>query len=790
MEILNEINDFIERNSGNSGNVNVVKPVTNNDNIQEFYRRLESLNVNMSELKDIFDCNDNLLVLAGAGSGKSTGIMLKLIHDLLDGSMMKVSTVETVYGKTQVVVPAKILVCTFLRTGALELRQVFLDWCKKLGIANIDMSNIQFKTIHAEVKDAITQMGVNVEVLENTDSLVRSVMSKYGIRSNMAISKNITVEEVKDVASIIAYARNRLDDKKYEHPLMSDYGLNKILLDGVMHDFALMRRMTGKLDFEDMQELLLEALQFNPNVQEFIKNRYDYIFVDEFQDTSQLQYEILKYYFSGAKRVTVIGDDDQSIYSWRGSDIEIITKRFFEDFKPEIRKLTTNYRCKSNILNFTVPSIELNSNRHPKSLKSYVEGGKIEIVDGIDVVNLVSKIKEDLANGMSVGVLARTNADLLVPTMLLELDGTVEFAVSKAVTMDNRLCRQVFGVIDLILKRVTPEFEDLFKIFLPYNKYYEAQKLADVLTINKDVNLFSIPGEDLKASVPTLYPFLGGLRKAMEFGKVDAYLYILGHMKENVYNGESVYAYKARELVKFVEKIILHHPVVKDLELFDIDNLFNNVLPERIYRRAKYGNDRFVKLTTVHEAKGKEWDSVYIWNDIEGNFPNKVGYRELTEEEIEEERRIHYIAVTRAKEKLTIFTDSNAIGMFLKECDWSYVDRGNDVGLVRESVKMVKVFKKRDDVDIDVDFDDLLRSRLKEYIDFVTSLDFTDSRHLNMLLILKEISEDEVYEKVKKAYDGLSVDSISDEDLDKFFDELAGNILLADFNLESVSDGD
>lgn len=749
-DLMSDIDQFV-RSVSHRGGSTIVHPQTSGGSLDAFYSRLESMGINLEELRPVFECKNNLLILSGAGSGKTTSLVLKLIHDLLSGDMMKSYFTPSVYGHTEVKIPARILVSTFLRSGAEELRSAFVEWCNRLNIVGIDISTIRFRTIHAEVKDAITDMGVKVEILEEFDSLARSVMQKYKIRSVTATSRNTTAEEVSDFISLLAYARNRLDDQRYMHPLMQEFNIDAYMLDAVLQDMKLMRSALGKLDFEDLQEMLLEALRSNEHVRQFIANRYDYIFVDEFQDTSQLQYELLKYYFAGSKRVLVIGDDDQCIYSWRGSDPNIITHRFEQDYSPVVLKLTTNYRCRSNILNFIKPSIEKNTNRHPKQLRSAKEGGTVYVISGADVNSLVDNILKDLSQNMTVGVLARTNADLLVPAILLELHGGIDFSLSKAVTLNSRLGRQIFGIIDLVTKRYTDEFESFLKLFVPRYNWFEVEKLCEVLVQNKHLNLYNIPQEDLSNSVPSLWGFLEGLRKAKQVGDVEAYLYILEYMNKNVYTGFSMYSHKARELLALAKKLILEHKDIKNLSIGQIDDLFNNVLPERLNRRIKYSRDTFVKLSTVHEAKGKEWDSVYIWNDIEGTFPNIVGNRDITQDEFEEERRVHYIAVTRARYKVTIYTDNTRMSPFLKECDMRL---SNVEGIMKDGVMSKPVFRAaKPEEQFDV------AGVLRKYITETLELrDYKDERYVNLELLLNKHTVEDLLEEFQRQYDGSIID--------------------------------
>ena len=776
---LEDMGNFFD-NQPQSDQPQAVIRSTNTDKdsaLDKFYSKLEDMGVNLEELRPILDSDDNLLLLSGAGAGKTTALTLKIIRDLLTGKMMTVNTVNTVYGTTHVQVPAKILVSTFLKTGAQDLQKSLREWCEKLGIVGLDYSTIQFKTIHAEVKDAITRMGAQVRILEDTHSLIRSVANKYSIRSHNATTRSLSADEVNELSTIMAYARNRLDEKRYDHPLAQDYGLTALLLDAFLADFKLFRQASGGMDFEDLQEMLLDAIETNPNVEKFILDRYDYVFVDEFQDVSQLQYRLLQHYFRGAKRKVVVGDSDQTIYSWRGSDGNIIGEQFEKDFNPTVLQLTTNYRCKSNILEAVKPSIMLNNSPHSKTLRSANQGGEVNIVYNGDVNQLVQSIKSDLVRNHTVGILARTNADLLVPALILELDGGIEFGVSKSVNMNGRMAKQIIGMIDLVTKRVTNDFEALLRTFLRKYEWYEAEKLYNVLVSNKGMSIYNIPDQDLKHSVPHLYPFLNGLRQAYAIGGVEAFLYILGIMEQQVYTGNSVYVQKARDFTHLISKLVMEHDKLKDLSIHEIDILFRSTLPERLSRRVKYAQTAKVKLTTVHEAKGKEWNSVVIWNNVEGAFPNQVGNRDLTQDEFEEERRVHYIAWTRAKDKLTVYTSINNMGTFLQECD---LEKANST-LTDNQPQTSKVFK-RQAVAIEKDTTETAKQLIRNYIDDVrNSGTLADERVANLEIVLNAISEQDF---IREAHDNYSVGQIDEsthvvfETLDNICKQLADGILI------------
>lgn len=663
-------------------NVNLLHTAEDrNKAVELFYSKLDHFGVNLEELRPVLEEESNMLVNSAAGAGKTTALILKLLKMYIEGSMTKVIPVPLVDGSIQnTPVNKKVLVSTFLKSGAVDLRQDMHKWESKLNIRGIDHTGLQFKTIHAEVLDALKSMNVSVEIKESSDESMRSVMERHGVRSMSATNfrGRITNEEISDIRGLLAYYRNLLDDKRYDHQLMSAYALSTSTLDMMNRDLRELRQRSKIYDFEDIQEMLEEVLNGSPalnkppnvSVQKHIQSRYDIVFVDEAQDMSQLQYSILKWYFYGAERFIVVGDNDQTIYSWRGSDIDIIQKTILSDYHPVIHSLSTNYRCGANILRAVVPSIERNSNRLAKDLKAYNAGGKVNIVYSGTVERLVQGIQEDVTAGRTGAVLGRTNDALLIPAIILELDGKVEFSVGNSVSMSTRLPRSVFGMVDLITKKYTDEFKMFFENFLYYRDKKEATVLASILKTNKQ-NLYQLDLDDIRYSIPHLYEIIRDLRIARQADPVSAYIYLLRLLSVRGFSGDSQYARKGRELCKFTEMLLMEHPRLSDASIAEIQDMFSHTLPDQLVKRSKYGKGTPIRLTTVHEAKGKEWDSVYIWNNVQGVFPSQIGNRDITEAEFEEERRVHYIAWTRPKQQLTVFTEKGSESPFLLECDLS-----------------------------------------------------------------------------------------------------------------------
>lgn len=658
-------------NTQNNGNQESVSEVRTPE---QFCEKLTALGYNLDELKPILESDTNLGIPACAGAGKTTAIILKLLYDYLCG---RYTLIETAPDGTQYKRNARILVSTFLKTGAEDLARQFDEWCRKMGVTGLTTENVTFTTLHAEFYAALRCMGVSIDICTDTSSIIRQCMRVYSIRniSTRARSKQATMEEVADVEGIFSYYRNRLDDSRFQHPLMEDYGLTKEALTAAVKYYLETLSQLGKFDFEMLEELLYDYMYKNPAVWNALTKRYDYVFVDEFQDVSQLQYAVLKPYFIGAKRVIAIGDDDQCIYSWRGSDNNILITRFAQDYGAMRLNLSTNYRCGADILKAVVPSIEKNTKRLSKTLCAANDGGTVDLVeydcDAIDTI--INSIKNDVCEKRTVGVLSRTNADLVVPVMAFELFAPeINYVISNGVSLGTKLPRMIFGSMDLFDKRYNGAFGDILRDLVPQKASACVTRLTTLLTTNPQLTLFDIDDHDYYKIIPDIAPLLCHLKaryysKAGD-GKRNAYMYLLRYMVDNVYVKDNSFCIKGRYLAKFVYDI-LANGFMADKTFTELSNLFNNELPARLetHRRKSAYTPTHCTITTVHDSKGKEWDSVYIWNDSQGTFPVKL-VAGLSADNYEEERRLHYIAWTRPRKKLTVLYDADNPSPFLTEC--------------------------------------------------------------------------------------------------------------------------
>lgn len=603
----------------------------------------------------------------------TTTLIFKIMYDIISGEATKIVNIND----NNIRVTDKIWVSTFLKSGAEELK-------KRLGIAQTEMGyfdtsdGIVFSTLHAEFKRALTAMGVKLNLMSNSDCISMIKKTADSLRIRHKNGKNLTQEDYYQIQGIITYARNRLDNKRYDNPACEEYGITPIILDSLIDGYKKRRDVENKHDFEDLQELLYDALYTNPNpaVQKFISERYNYIYLDEFQDTSQIQYAILKWYGvnylsqntgSARGKMVAVGDDDQAIYSWRGSDVDIITWQFEQDFSPVVNQLTTNYRCPNNILEPVINSIVLNKKRHIKELKSSREGGEMYAYSFADnrgmIMRLMNDIEEDLQKGYNIVILCRTNFDGMIPAFTLEQQHRFDFSISGTnMTLNSALPRSIFRCASLFTERSTNAVRQSLELLVGRQNAWKIKEFVYVLQNDKE-SIFTIDLEDIKFSVPFLYDLISTLREYRNRNEdIEGLKYLYNYMMTEVYQGDSTYCENARAYIELLLVIIDTH---------NFDNVFD--FCEKIQEYSdnlvlRVGKPKVpIQIATVHEYKGKERDSVYIWNDSTDIFPSKRA--DLSnEEELEEERRVHYIAWTRAKKKLTVYAKRGQQGRFLIEC--------------------------------------------------------------------------------------------------------------------------
>ena len=641
---------------------------------EQFLYELDQDGYDMEYLEPFLKGTGNMLSISSAGSGKTTSLLFKVIYDFLSGRMME-------RGENGVPAFLPVWVGTFLKSGQEDLkRQLHL---KSRYLKGIDLSrHVQVNTLHSEFYHVCALLGYSTDIIDDRENrrLFDKAMRECGMRFF-----------------------NKADLDAAYSDVINQRGSTMVsaAFSEVNTVWKNLRYRMGKVDFEDLQEILYNraVVKAEPELVELLANRYRRIYLDEFQDVSRIQYEILKVYQGGKGQaedgysgntivdrqsgaVIAIGDDDQSIYSWRGADIQFLTRRFPVDFHAKVYQNPKNYRTPSTILDAVIPCIERNKERYEKPLKSATVGGEIRyccVPDYNTMCNTLTRfVQEDLARGKSVTVLVRVNSDGLMPAMALSREGVPCTLSSAEMTLSGSVGTLARGFVDLANNRYNDGARKALKELIPNTQLGNA--MSEYMEKTR-CGLWDISEEDILYSFgdknKTLAGFLlklsnkankceGSPGKGILVSLVDKYLDMLGKKKQTQYveRIKSVFS-SLKEMCNSLDNDATVQDVAQTL-----DEL-RTALDVRYKSRDKVVSSLGVTIGSVHEYKGKECDSVYIWNASRGIYPLHRVLMEQGDAGLEEERRIFYIACTRAKELETILTLEGSESRFLKEMDLS-----------------------------------------------------------------------------------------------------------------------
>ena len=567
-----------------------------------------------------------LMVLAGPGSGK-TFVITHRIKYLIEGPGIN---------------PAHILVVTFSRAAAKEMKDRFEKLCKK--------SLVTFGTFHSVFFNLLkTAYGFGSEQIASDE--LRYTLIKELIKRNAIENEDINTLAGNLLNEIALVKQDNISIKNYYSNSISSDTFKKIYID---YESELEAR--EKLDFEDMLSLTYELLSERSDILKAVQNRYRYILVDEFQDINFLQYNIIKLMAGEKQNITVVGDDDQSIYRFRGARPEIMLG-FERDFR-NVKKvfLDINFRSSTQIVNASTKLISFNSKRFPKNFKAKNgDGAPVSLIEFknpfLEVNSIIKDIKDYIKSGQdinSIAVLYRTN---LSPRLLIErlMRNNIPFTIRDAIPnlFDHWVAKDIISYIKLAINM--GDKSDLLRISNKPNRYISRDSLSSS-----------------RANIETLFDYY------------DDKSYMIKRIVELREHLRTIKNLKPATALRYIRNVVGYDEYIEEYcdmngvesddcysILGDLENSaaeYNNFndwfvhmdeyKDELIEARKKSNeNDKGVRLMTFHSSKGLEFDIVYIIDVNEGCVPYK---KAKGVDEIEEERRMFYVAMTRARKKLFI----------------------------------------------------------------------------------------------------------------------------------------
>lgn len=606
-----------------------------------------------------------LLVFAGAGSGKTRVITNRIAYLI---TQKQVS-------------PENILAVTFTKKAAGEMQERVLQLLKELSLSSIGTPLIgTFHSIGALLlRQNAKALGLspNFSIYDSDDSenLVKEIM----------IEQDIDIKQIRpqSVSYFISAAKNEMVSPEKFHNHYGGY-----IEDIVANIYPLYQKQLlsqNSVDFGDLLYLPVKMLSENKEILERYQENFKYILIDEYQDTNNAQYLFAKLLSDKYKNICVVGDDDQGIYGWRGADIKNI-QLFEKDFdNVKVIKLEQNYRSTANVINAAVAVIKQNNLRIDKSLWTEKgEGEHITVYQARDQDDeaqyVIDEIKTLKSHGISlcdIAVLYRTNYQsrvieetLLKSGLPYRLVGGFRFYERKEVKDILSYMRFVYNLKDeLSLNRI---------LNVPTRKVgpksvatlYEIAKececsLGELIVAGYEVA--NDLGKSLSLSATTyskVESMLGELSKFTSLVNLFGSIYvqsqdtdvlstidlILAKTKyvEWMDDGSEAAEYRKENIeeLKNVAGSYVQKYGNKSLDMF----LQEINLIEQEQDKNEDGSNNYITLMTLHSSKGLEFDNVFIIGMEEGILPHS---RSFTDEDgLEEERRLCYVGITRAREKL------------------------------------------------------------------------------------------------------------------------------------------
>ena len=668
----------------------------------------------------IFKTNGAVLIIAGAGSGKTTVLCNRIANLLLFGDAWESdfepqlnddeieflqgyadgkleNDTETIKKLSELIghyraKPWRILAVTFTNKAAAELKE-------RLSGMNAEAGDVWAMTFHSAcvkiLRRGIEKLGFtsSFTIYDSDDSLrvIKDVMKTLGI-SDKGINP-------KDIQNRISHAKDKLIKPESFICVLEngrkDYSLEQSKT--VYAEYQRRLKAANALDFDDIIMKTVELFEKDKESLERWQNQFDYIMVDEYQDTNGAQYKLISLLAKGSGNLCVVGDEDQSIYRFRGATIENILS-FEEEFGAEVIKLEQNYRSTQTILDAANTVISNNTQRKDKSLWSELgEGQKIGLnlfYDEQAEANFVSNeiLKNKEAGGLfkDNAVLYRTNAQSRAIELSLSKNGIPYRIFGGTKFYDRKEIKDILAYMAVInnpfdtvrLKRIINEpkrgigeatEEAVFRIaeqlgISPVEVMERSAEFSDLMKKSRTLSQLGQMFREFAAAIDdiginegdersldmlvddimTMTGYESMLRAQGEEG--ESRIQNIQELKSGIINFEQ--ENENHSLSDYLEQVAL----ISDLDSYEASE------------------DRVV-LMTMHGAKGLEFDTVFIVGAEENIFPS---YRSQNDSsEVEEERRLAYVAITRAKRYLYITharqrllygqTARNRISRFVKE---------------------------------------------------------------------------------------------------------------------------
>ena len=590
---------------------------------------MESINYSKSQREAVEFGAGPMMVLAGPGSGKTFVITHRVCHLI----------------EKQNIRPENILVVTFSKAAAVEMRERFIKLMPDKQGERVTWGTFHSVYFHL-LRTAYGYRGDQVITDAERYDVIRELMKKNQMESEDVVGLGTEI-----LSEIGIVKQERMDLLHYyAHSCPAD------LFRQIFVDYEKSISERKKIDFEDMLVMTYELLSQREDIRRACENRYQYILVDEFQDINRMQYEIIQLIAGERANLTIVGDDDQSIYRFRGAKPEIMLG-FAKDY-PKVKKvlLDINFRSTTQIIEAAGKLIAHNKERFEKQITAARGNGRpVDVIRFKNVYQEVKSIIDDISDYVKAGhslddiaILYRTNLQPRLMTEML-MQYNIPFVMKDNIPnlYDHWIARDIKSYLRLSIGMA--KRGDLLRICNRPNRYIKREALQ--FSDGQIRDLFKYY-EDKPYMIERIAQLKTNLRAI-----------------QNMRPGMAVrFIRKGIGYDEFLEEYAQYHGIEED-ELFDILgeleqsadrsetilDWFSHMeeYKEKLAQTKKQEEKIGVRLMTFHSSKGLEYKIVYMIDCNQGITPHR---KAKAIEDMEEERRMFYVAMTRAKDRLYVYS--------------------------------------------------------------------------------------------------------------------------------------
>lgn len=582
--------------------------------------------INKSQEQAIVHLSGPAQLIAGPGSGKTFTIIQRILY-LIDHYHIK---------------PDQILVITYTKAAAKEMKERY-EREQSEGFRE----SVYFGTFHSLCYAILRQSDCSCSLIREQDR--RKLLET--ILGNRGLSEKVSYDGLTRLWNRLSRMKNMPEkDWAAEEETGTMFSYRELL--GIKEEYDRYLRDQGLLDFDDMTGECLKLLKSREGLLEGYRRKFTYILVDEFQDMNELQYELLKLLAHPFYHLFVVGDDDQAIYGFRGASPGIM-KQFAEDFKEGKQIwLTENYRSGSKIVHLAKQMIARNEDRFEKEFSPVRQGGRVSAVcfdtrmeEERRLVSQLSALDADQA--VQTAVILRTNREAIQYAEAFQNAGIAVQGkyIAKADSLHSFILEDMTAFLSYLYEG--KKRKDFICFMNKPNRFLARTALSSPQVKQWDLESYYARNAEMLSEIRQFFRQLSVGERLSPFLSLSLFRKALGYdryLKEKA-KDDREYQAMAGQADRIQDSFKGYHGQASVRE-------FMNILRQQKEREPSPEEGRGIHILTMHGAKGLEFERVFLPDVNEGVIPGKEC---VTREALEEERRLLYVAITRAKNELYLY---------------------------------------------------------------------------------------------------------------------------------------